>query len=178
MRLVCVLLVAGCGRVAFGDLPEDAGGDGAPDALPCVPVGHDEDRDLIDDACDVCPHLLGGGLGFRQLTLYMRTAANQYYYAELYDDAAVLQWKLTYTFDGANYFNMAAAMAQGPLLNGDVTLELSNAPRAVATTSWPTPQPTIAGNVPAGLTAPTSVGFVVQGLSVRIDWFVQIHTGP
>ena len=33
-----------CGRIDFG-------------ATTCVPVGHDEDGDGIDDACDVCPHI-------------------------------------------------------------------------------------------------------------------------
>ncbi|MEO7094500.1 MAG: thrombospondin type 3 repeat-containing protein [Polyangiales bacterium] len=32
-------------------------GDTAPDTTSCVPVGHDEDADGVDDACDVCPHL-------------------------------------------------------------------------------------------------------------------------
>lgn len=27
------------------------------DARACSPVGHDEDRDAIDDACDACPHV-------------------------------------------------------------------------------------------------------------------------
>jgi hypothetical protein len=34
-------------------LPMDDGGFG--DAAPCLPVGHDEDGDAIDDACDACP---------------------------------------------------------------------------------------------------------------------------
>jgi hypothetical protein len=38
----------GCGRIAFEP--------GEP-ALACTEVGHDEDGDGIDDACDVCPQL-------------------------------------------------------------------------------------------------------------------------
>ena len=46
MRWIVVLGVAvGCGRVDFGH------------AAPCSPVGHDEDGDGIDDACDDCPHI-------------------------------------------------------------------------------------------------------------------------
>jgi hypothetical protein len=52
-----VLVLAGCGRVGF-EATSDGGGSG--DATPRVctnPVNHDEDADLVDDACDVCPHL-------------------------------------------------------------------------------------------------------------------------
>jgi hypothetical protein len=46
-----LVLLAGCGRLAFDDTA-------APDARICAaPVGHDEDGDGIDDSCDGCPHL-------------------------------------------------------------------------------------------------------------------------
>lgn len=59
---VAVLLLAGCGRLGFGDVPvDDAPADGVADTptdtRPCVPLGHDDDADGIDDSCDVCPHL-------------------------------------------------------------------------------------------------------------------------
>lgn len=55
-----VLLLIGCGRLQFDDRVTSVDGgalpDGAPDAAaPCVPVGHDEDGDGNDDACDSCP---------------------------------------------------------------------------------------------------------------------------
>jgi hypothetical protein len=43
---------AGCGRVAFGTIA-----DSQRDASCVAPVGHDEDGDGVDDACDVCPHV-------------------------------------------------------------------------------------------------------------------------
>lgn len=58
--LAALLVVAGCGRVGFDGVAAFTDGpvrDSPRDAVPCVPVGHDEDADAIDDACDVCPHL-------------------------------------------------------------------------------------------------------------------------
>lgn len=52
--LVTVTVLAGCGRISFDGA---AGRDGG-DAQPCTPVGHDEDSDGVDDACDVCPQLV------------------------------------------------------------------------------------------------------------------------
>jgi hypothetical protein len=52
-----VVVVAGCGRLGFsgreGD--PDAAIEAAIDARPCIAIGHDEDLDGLDDACDVCP---------------------------------------------------------------------------------------------------------------------------
>jgi hypothetical protein len=56
-----VFLLAGCGRWLFDPAASTDGGtrdsvaDAAPDARPCMPVGHDEDSDGFDDACDTCP---------------------------------------------------------------------------------------------------------------------------
>lgn len=50
----CVLVLVGCGRVAFdptGDATSDTAG-----ACPLA-VDHDEDSDGIDDGCDNCPHI-------------------------------------------------------------------------------------------------------------------------
>lgn len=62
--IVVVVALAGCGRLGFGDTPQDATVDTvdtvvdvAIDARICAaPIGHDEDGDAIDDACDNCPH--------------------------------------------------------------------------------------------------------------------------
>jgi thrombospondin type 3 repeat protein len=57
-RVAWVVAVAACGRVDFAARGDggDAIGDGvAP--LCANPIGHDEDGDGVDDACDVCPHI-------------------------------------------------------------------------------------------------------------------------
>jgi len=56
-----MLALAGCGRLAFDPIPsgsnDDASnGDGTTGAC-ANPIGHDEDADGVDDACDRCPHL-------------------------------------------------------------------------------------------------------------------------
>jgi hypothetical protein len=55
VRLVWLVVVTACGRVGFGDELDARDADGAKRA--CVPVGHDEDGDGIDDACDGCPYI-------------------------------------------------------------------------------------------------------------------------
>jgi hypothetical protein len=60
VRGAWLVMLAGCGRLGF-PAQDDGGtsGDGPrPDAPPCaMAVGHDEDKDGVDDACDVCPHI-------------------------------------------------------------------------------------------------------------------------
>lgn len=52
MRIAWLVLLVGCGRLAFEPTLDDAPGTPCPSA-----VGHDEDGDGIDDACDGCPHV-------------------------------------------------------------------------------------------------------------------------
>ncbi len=67
LRVFAVVVLAGCGRVRFDDVSGSGAidasglGDDAADAtlFVCNPIGHDEDADGTDDACDVCPHLSG-----------------------------------------------------------------------------------------------------------------------
>lgn len=64
--ILATLACTGCNAI-FGLAPTSLGGDGGGgdddagvtgDAAPCASaVGHDEDLDGVDDACDVCPHV-------------------------------------------------------------------------------------------------------------------------
>jgi hypothetical protein len=49
------LVLAGCGRIGFGLTDVPIGLEDQVEA--CQAVGHDEDGDGVDDACDNCPHL-------------------------------------------------------------------------------------------------------------------------
>lgn len=61
MRLAVLALVAGCGRLGFGDATagDAATADARPDAAPCTGTGNDDDDDGLVDACDPCPYLPG-----------------------------------------------------------------------------------------------------------------------
>jgi len=62
MRAALLLALAACGRFDFDARGADAGGDTlGSDAMMKIclnPAGHDEDADGVDDACDVCPHVV------------------------------------------------------------------------------------------------------------------------
>lgn len=49
MRHLLLLMLASCGRLEFTALD---------DAVACAAIGHDEDGDGFDDACDNCPHVV------------------------------------------------------------------------------------------------------------------------
>ena len=57
LPVVVALLAMSCGRIDFDVLHDRSDDRSYDDAALCVAVGHDEDGDGVDDACDVCPHL-------------------------------------------------------------------------------------------------------------------------
>lgn len=56
---LAAILATGCGRLEF-ERATDASSAGG-DTAVCVPVGHDEDGDGVDDACDLCPQRVPDG---------------------------------------------------------------------------------------------------------------------
>lgn len=60
MRGWWLLLVAGCGRIDLDAVPGDAAPIDVVTKVCAAPIGHDEDGDGVDDACDGCPHLPDG----------------------------------------------------------------------------------------------------------------------
>lgn len=54
-----LVLAGACGRIGFdGQSGDPDGGPPAPDLAACASrTNHDEDRDGIDDGCDLCPHV-------------------------------------------------------------------------------------------------------------------------
>jgi hypothetical protein len=51
VRAFWLVAICGCGRFGFEAQSQ------VDSAAVCLPLGHDEDQDQIDDACDVCPHV-------------------------------------------------------------------------------------------------------------------------
>lgn len=58
MKWAWLFVLAGCGRLAFDGTVGDGGGPACSAA-----ASHDEDLDLVDDGCDVCPHMPDPGQG-------------------------------------------------------------------------------------------------------------------
>jgi hypothetical protein len=61
--IISMSAAAGCGRIGFdaqtSTLGDGAGSNVIDGSKVCTAVGHDEDNDGVDDACDVCPHIPG-----------------------------------------------------------------------------------------------------------------------
>jgi hypothetical protein len=55
-RVVAACLLA-CVSACRANFEERSDASHASDTTRCVPTGHDEDNDGVDDACDVCPHV-------------------------------------------------------------------------------------------------------------------------
>jgi hypothetical protein len=176
------------------------------DARVCTSIGHDEDADGVDDACDTCPQLadnqadsdgdgigdacdlaptaqmvvmfdpfatirpewtffggtimndsyvvnsLGGGAGATllqpppgretfeisgvvlattgqpQITIGIYETTDRKYYCELYDNGSSHQLQLTYTFDGASFFNLGTVVFAQRLTSGPFRLILDHTP--------------------------------------------------
>jgi hypothetical protein len=248
-----LLVTAGCGRLSFDELTDSGG--------PCLAaIGHDEDHDGVDDACDGCPHIadalqsnsdgdgvndacdpnpvsprehifffdpfiaagsswsveggltetyandsmlldtrggylflrrlgplpafdvleFGGAVGGRagpesKIQTSLFSSAVPYYYCELYDTTATVNFDLAWTYNGTQYFTSSIMTMQTPLVDDSLTLTTILAPPNVTCrTSWP-PAGNTTNPIPAGIDA-IGYGLQVYGLEIRLDYFVQIRT--
>jgi hypothetical protein len=113
--------------------------------------------------------------GFHQVRLYVGSPPDLGYYCELYEDATSGSFfGITYTHDGVIFVSLGK-VAEQPLGNGPVHLELDHTPPTLSChTDWPKATP-LTANIPSGF-APDHVGFGIGGLVVEVDYFIQIHS--
>lgn len=125
----------------------------------------------------------GGAVGAVQepgvkVEIYVKGTQAGYYYCELYDHGgATINFDLAYTLDGATYNTGPITSLQAPLANGSFVISLDHRPPTVTCgTRWP-PGDDDREPIPSGIDE-TRVGLHVVSDQVRIDYFIQIHTGP
>src|SRR5262249_54480894 len=96
---------------------------------------------------------------------------------ELYDHgASTINFDLAYTLDGTSYATGPISHLQAPLADAPYVISLAQRPPEVeCATSWP-PGVTDREPIPDGLAA-DRVALHVFRAQVRIDYFIQIHTG-
>jgi len=135
----------------------------------------------LDDPATDDYYEFGGAVGDAQppnvkLEIYVKGPQRGYYYCELYDHgASTINFDLAYTLDGTNYATGPITNLQAPLANAPYMISLDQRPPNVGcATRWP-PGADDREPIPTGLAA-NRVALHVVDASIRIDYFIQIHT--
>jgi hypothetical protein len=119
-------------------------------------------------------HIGAGNTRQHQLTIVAHDGPELYYCELTSDTGAIVRFGFTFSFDNVTY-NAMTVPAQGPLEHGDFSLQMRHTPPTVAcTTGWPAQQQEVTSDLPN--IVPSATGFVLQGIEVRVDYFIQIHT--
>lgn len=126
-RGALLLLLVGCDKlfdldhISAGHVPGDGGmdaGDAAgADAIACTPVGHDEDNDTIDDACDACPTIPSAMLDTDGDGLFNACDRDE---SPTGSDQVVAYW--TFGTDQRSEFTVTGSTGYSSLSNGYVIL--------------------------------------------------------
>lgn len=96
-------------------------------------------------------------------------------YCELFGDATKGKVAFTYTLDMMTWMEVVASYG-GVIENGDFLLEMRHGTADVGCyTTWPVPMPYVLGPLPTDI-APTELGFDADGIELRLDYYIQIHT--
>ena len=100
-----------------------------------------------------------------------------YYYCELYDfGGSMINFDFAYTLDGTSYSTGPITQLEAPLANAPFVISLQHAPpNTVCGTKWP-PGGSDLEPIPTGL-GENAVELHVVSDQVRVDYFIQIHTG-
>ena len=122
-------------------------------------------------------HLEGPTAIAHQVVLGIDASSGGEYFCELFDGVTP-NFSWTYTFDQSSYSDLGQVSVTGPMTNGDVTMTLAHAPPEMTCQSvWPGATP-INASIPSGLGPARLAVMQFNGVSARVDYFVQIHTAP
>lgn len=144
------------------------------DSMPGVSADYMMSFTPQDDYIEIGGAVLTSYTGSRQITVNARQSAAKYY-CELFNDTTFFI-ALTHTLDGSSFTGDDSQSLSGTLDPRAVTLAMSrSAGNAVkCNASWPGSQ-MLQATVPTSINA-NQIGFYIQRLQVRIDYFIVIRT--
>lgn len=117
-----------------------------------------------------------GGNGQRQIIVAAYETPTKYYYCEIEGNSSPMAaLGATYTLDGLSFPSLSTIPAQGPIENHDYSLTMAQVnPMFTCATTWPADQDSAPGTTQA--IAPVRIEIGGQGISLTIDYFLQIRT--